>query len=178
MIHKTMMLCHSKLALLVAASSLALLTACGDGGNNSLINNPATASNADGTLQVEAAEIKFDTTTFDFGTVTAGEVVTHVFNFTNTGKGPLVISKANASCGCTVPDYPRDPIMPGGSGKISVQFNTTGKLGAQNKTVTVTANTNPSNTELILTGKVLHPAATSTTSGNPADQASPVTPVQ
>ena len=85
-------------------------------------------------------------------------MVTHVFKFVNNGKGPLVISKANASCGCTVPEYPRDPIMPGDSGKISVQFNTTGKLGQQSKTVTVTANTNPSNTELTLIGKVVHPA--------------------
>lgn len=145
-------------ALVLPLAVMVALVGCAKDEKNNLINNPATASNAEGSMPVEAAEIKFKETEHNFGTVTAGDTVRHTFSFTNTGKGPLVIATATASCGCTVPDYPREPIAPGGTGEIAVVFNTSGKLGEQNKTVTVTANTNPSNTELLLKGKVLHPA--------------------
>lgn len=71
------------------------------------------------------------------------------FVFTNTGKEPLIISSATGSCGCTVPNYPKEPIMPGKTGKIDVEFKPTkGQTGPQEKTVTVTANTEPAQTIL------------------------------
>lgn len=98
--------------------------------------------------------ITFSDSVFDFGIITAGTIVKHSFTFTNKGEGQLIISNAQASCGCTVPTFPRDPIAPGASGKIDVEFNSTGRSGNQNKTVTVLANTSPATTELQLVGKV------------------------
>lgn len=79
----------------------------------------------------------------DFGSITEGDIVEHTFAFKNTGEAPLIISSATASCGCTVPSWPREPIPVGGDGEITVKFNSRNKPGVQNKTVTITANTNP-----------------------------------
>jgi hypothetical protein len=87
--------------------------------------------------------VSFTEESFDFGTIQEGDVVDHVFAFTNTGDAPLIISSATASCGCTVPQWPKEPIPVGGSGEIKVQFNSRNKPGIQNKTVTITANTYP-----------------------------------
>lgn len=91
---------------------------------------------------------------YDFGTVTEGEIVTHTFSFTNTGEEPLIISDAKGSCGCTVPSKPTAPIAPGEDGEITVQFNSKNKKGARNQKVTITANTNPAQTFIYLTGTV------------------------
>jgi hypothetical protein len=98
--------------------------------------------------------IRYDEEKFNFGTVNEGDVVTHVFKFTNTGNEPLVISNAKGSCGCTVPTWPKEPIAPGGKGEIKVEFNSKGKPGAQSKRVTVTANTNPTDTFIEVAGEV------------------------
>ncbi|MEE9439463.1 MAG: DUF1573 domain-containing protein [Saprospiraceae bacterium] len=102
--------------------------------------------------------IKFEDSTFDYGEIKDGEVVEHVYKFKNTGKEPLVISNAKGSCGCTVPSWPREPIPVGGSGEISVKFNSKGKGkvggGAQSKRVTLTANTDPAQTYLTIKGNV------------------------
>jgi hypothetical protein len=96
--------------------------------------------------------------TFDFGNIMDGDKVEHVFSFQNTGKEPLIISNAKGSCGCTVPQWPKDPIKPGDSGEIKVVYNSKnkGKVGGKNetKTVTITANTNPPETRLIIKGIV------------------------
>jgi len=92
--------------------------------------------------------------TFDFGTVTEGEIVSHTFSFTNTGSEPLIISDAKGSCGCTVPSKPTAPIAPGETGDITVQFNSKNKKGARNQKVTITANTNPAQSFIYLTGTV------------------------
>ncbi|WP_378185188.1 DUF1573 domain-containing protein [Aquimarina sp. W85] len=83
----------------------------------------------------------FAETEHDFGTINEGDVVEHTFSFTNTGKAPLVIVNAKGSCGCTVPSYPTEPIAPGATGEMLVKFNSSGKPNQQNKTVTITANT-------------------------------------
>ena len=92
--------------------------------------------------------------TFDFGTVTEGKIVTHTFAFTNTGSEPLIISDAKGSCGCTVPSTPTAPIAPGEDGEVTVQFNSKNKKGARNQKVTITANTNPAQRFISLTGTV------------------------
>lgn len=103
--------------------------------------------------------IIFAESDYDFGTVSEGDIVEHTFSFTNTGEAPLIISNATASCGCTVPDWPRDPIAVGETGVISVKFDSKGKPGNQNKTVSITANTNPRVTRLQIRGMV-SPSAT------------------
>ena len=102
-----------------------------------------------------APVFKFEKEVYDFGLVNEGDTVKYNFKFKNVGKSPLIISSATASCGCTVPDYPKEPIAPGEEGVISVVFNSTGRPGIQNKTVTVTANTTPGYTELNILGSVL-----------------------
>ncbi len=84
--------------------------------------------------------ISFDDTKHDFGEITEGEKVKHAYHFTNSGKHPLLISRAIASCGCTVPSYPKEPIPPGGEGEIMVEFNSTNRVGTQRKNVLVYSN--------------------------------------
>ncbi len=102
--------------------------------------------------------IEFPESTYDFGTVKDGEKVTHEYKFKNTGSEPLVISNAKGSCGCTVPDWPREPVAPGAEGIIKVVFNTKNKGSVegrkQTKRVTITANTDPTTTFLTITGIV------------------------
>lgn len=92
--------------------------------------------------------ISFDKKTWDFGTITDGEVVEHTFRFTNTGTSDLVISSASASCGCTIPNWPKEPIAPGEKGEIKVEFNSNGKKDMVTKDITILANTNPVKTIL------------------------------
>ncbi len=93
-------------------------------------------------------QFKFAKEEHDFGQINEGDEVTHVFTFKNIGQAPLVINDAKASCGCTVPRWPKDPIPVGGSGEIEVKFNSKGKKGQTMKTVTIKANTNPAETKL------------------------------
>ncbi len=88
-------------------------------------------------------EFTFEEELHDFGTIDEGEVVDHTFVFTNTGDAPLLISGAKGSCGCTVPEWPKEPIAVGEQGEIKVKFNSRKKPGIQNKTVTITSNTFP-----------------------------------
>jgi hypothetical protein len=100
----------------------------------------------------------FAETNFDFGTINQGDVVTHIFKFTNTGKTPLIIQGATGSCGCTVPETPKEPVAPGAASQIKVVFNSAGKKDRQSKTVTVLANTNPAETKIGITADVEIPA--------------------
>ena len=98
--------------------------------------------------------VAFEETDFDFGQVNEGEHVKHQYKFKNTGNEPLIIASAKGSCGCTVPKWPSDPIAPGQSGVIDVEFDSKGKPGKQTKRVTVTANTVPAQSFLNITGMV------------------------
>lgn len=99
---------------------------------------------------------------YDFGDLTEGDTVEHTFAFTNTGQFPLIINNITASCGCTTPEWPREPVAPGAKSSIRVRFNSRGKVGQQNKTITVFANTDPSMTDLQFKAQV-NPKADSTT---------------
>ncbi len=88
----------------------------------------------------DAPNIQFEETTFNFGTLTQGESVTHEFKFKNAGKKDLIIRKTKASCGCTAIAPITEPIKPGESSSIKVTFNSRGKRGKQNKTITVITN--------------------------------------
>ncbi len=85
-------------------------------------------------------EMVFTEKEFDFGTINPGDKVNHFFTFKNTGKNDLIISKAMGSCGCTVPEFPKEPILPGKTAVMKVSFNSKGKTGNQHKTISVYAN--------------------------------------
>lgn len=123
-----------------------------DGPNSTMVRNPASADMPTDTNQL--ARIVFSEPSFNFGEVDEGEIVEHKFAFKNTGKVPLIILNASSSCGCTIPEWPKDPVPPGGSGEILAKFNTTGKMHDQKKTISVTANTYPNINTVVLSGKV------------------------
>jgi len=120
--------------------------------------NPQAATTGGMSASRPATTIQFAETEFDFGKMKQGDQVEHVFKFTNTGNEPLIIEDAKGSCGCTVPSYPKEPIAPGATGEILVKFNSAGKSNNQQKTVTLTANTNPLNTILTIKAFVEVPA--------------------
>lgn len=90
----------------------------------------------------------FEEMSHDFGTIKEGEKVSHVYKLKNNGEVPLIIQDAKPSCGCTAPDWTKTPIPPGGEGYVKAEFDSNGKPNAQNKTITVTANTWPKTTTL------------------------------
>jgi hypothetical protein len=98
--------------------------------------------------------IKFDKEVYDFGTCTEGDKVKKTIEFTNTGKLPLVINQAYGSCGCTVPKYDKEPVLPGKKGKLEIEFNSEHKAGANTKSVMIEANTNPPITTVTFSVKV------------------------
>ena len=139
---------------------VAMLSSCDDA--SSKINNSSNdGENTPSTELVQnqaAPEFSFNEVFHNFGDVAEGEVVTHIFEFTNSGQAPLVITNAQGSCGCTVPEWPRTPIAPGESGTIKVSFNSQNRSGRQDKTVTLSANTVPNTKVLKITSNVI-PAA-------------------
>jgi hypothetical protein len=91
--------------------------------------------------QAQGPVITWDKNTYDFGDIFQGEKVERVFRFTNSGTEPLVITNVEVTCGCTTPKgWPRDPVNPGGRGEITVQFDSSHKIGRQNKVSTVVSN--------------------------------------
>ncbi len=123
-------------------------------------NSPSAMINipVDENGQVDAskvARIEFDSVVYNFGTVKEGDIVEKEFSFTNTGPVSLILFDAKSTCGCTVPEIPKEPIPPGGRGVLGVKFNTSAKTGKQSKTVTVTANTFPAESRVTLRGEVL-----------------------
>jgi len=102
-----------------------------------------TASSTEGAPEGPLPAFTFQEEEHDFGTIKEGDIVEHTFTFTNTGEAPLIIESARASCGCTVPSWPKEPIAVGETGEIQVRFDSKGKPNVQNKTVTITANSYP-----------------------------------
>lgn len=111
------------------------------------------------TLSTGAA-ITWEDNAFDFGEIVAGEKVEHTFKFSNTGNEPLVITNVQVTCGCTTPKgWPRDPIAPGKKAELVVQFNSAGKIGRQNKVVTVISNAVEGTKQVTFTATVLEKKA-------------------
>ena len=91
--------------------------------------------------QTSGPLLVWEKSTHDFGTVQEGPVDSHTFQFTNKGKEPLILTAVQPTCGCTVPnDWPKDPILPGGTGKITVSFNSNGRAGNNTKVIRVVSN--------------------------------------
>ena len=118
-----------------------------------MVSNPASAepANADTSL---LPKFDFESDNHEFGPITEGEIVSYNFKFKNSGKAPLIITQASASCGCTVPEYSKDPIAPGQEGFIKVTFNSEGKHGMTSKTVTLLANTVPNTKVLTISADI------------------------
>jgi hypothetical protein len=106
-----------------------------------------------------APEIKFESDTHDYGTIQKDASGACTFTFTNTGKEPLIISNCKTSCGCTVPNWSKDPVLPGQKGTIEVNYTKTNQPGEFNKSITVLSNAKNSTVILIIKGKVVAPPA-------------------
>ena len=147
--------------IILPIAVIALLSSCGVDAEpkdltTEIINNPITASD-EAIDEDQLPFFEFVEVIKDFGTITQGESVSMTFRFKNVGQSNLIISSAQGSCGCTVPEWPKEPIAPGAEGKIEVTFNSTGKQGLQNKTVTLVANTIPNTKVIVIKGEVLAP---------------------
>jgi len=124
---------------------------------------PAVATQPTPAPNPNAPDFKFDKDQFDFGTIPQGTPVTHDFAFTNTGKEPLIISNAQASCGCTVPNWPKDPVLPGKASKITVTYNAA-HAGEFTKSITITSNAKTPMSVIYIKGTV---------QAKPVDQTTP-----
>tara|TARA_B100000886_G_scaffold111634_2_gene75012 strand:+ start:13811 stop:14263 length:453 start_codon:yes stop_codon:yes gene_type:complete len=133
--------------------------------NISCNNNPTKKINQQNLIETEKRLeqesvlpiLKFDFDTYDFGEVTDGEVVEVDYTFKNTGESNLIIYDASASCGCTVPEYPKDKeIKPGESGVIKARFDSSGQTGKQVKSITLTTNTKNSKKIIRMSGFVIN----------------------
>lgn len=146
------------LFILTLLLSVTILSCNNTGGkklDTEVVNNAKSAS--EGTKIYDAPRMTFKETEHDFGKVIDGELVRYSYRYTNTGKSDLIISKVSTSCGCTVPTYDKTPLPPGESSLIEVIFDSRGKKGFQNKTITVLANTVPNKTVLRLKANIVSP---------------------
>ena len=140
----------------LVCSSILLFTSCSgnkpkeDNVSTSLVNIP-DGNALPGSMPV----MTFGEEKHDFGTVTEGEKVSYSFKFKNTGGSDLVITSARGSCGCTVPEYPKNPIKPNEEGVIHVTFDSSGKDGMNHKEVTIVTNAQPNTKVLEITVNVV-----------------------
>lgn len=111
------------------------LASCGSSGN------PANADNARDQAAQQVTTIQWIDSVRNFGKITEGQKLAVSFRFKNTGDKPLVIESVHPACGCTVADFPKEPIAPGGEGEITGEFNSEGREGQQHKEITVNTNT-------------------------------------
>lgn len=150
---KKIWICILSIAVLSACDDMAKNTAQSGKLSTDLVKQAKTASAAGETTGSPA--FAFEKDIHDFGSMIAGEKVSYSFQFTNTGDAPLIISNAKGSCGCTVPNWPKQPIAAGEKGTIDVTFNSAGRSGKQTKTITLTANTNPNKKQIKITSEVI-----------------------
>jgi hypothetical protein len=144
---------HTKVTIISLLIFLGLWTSCSSGKSE----KDPKKSKEESLKRVEEnrPKILWASKEHSIGSVKEGDKKEFDFKFKNVGKSPLQITNAQPSCGCTVPDFPKAPIPPGGEGKIHVVYNTMGKPGIVNKSITITANTDPSIEVLYITGEVI-----------------------
>ncbi|WP_421938887.1 DUF1573 domain-containing protein [Pedobacter sp.] len=140
--------------IFILALAICSFTACRNANTSAASSTSDTSKNAT-VPSADAPVIVFERDIFDFGKIVQGESVQHEFKLKNTGKSPLIVSNATATCGCTVPQVPGEPILPGKEGVIKVIFNSEGKMGMQDKVITVTSNASEKVTTVHLVGEVL-----------------------
>ncbi|HLT88957.1 MAG TPA: DUF1573 domain-containing protein [Sphingobacterium sp.] len=129
---------------------LAMLVSCGNSENKNEQSTDTLANEA-----AKGGKIEFEESVFDFGEVKEGEVIEHVYTYTNTGTAPVILSQVSASCGCTTPSYTQTPVLPGKSGEVKVSFDSNGQVGKQQKIVTIVSNADERVTTIQLKGEVL-----------------------
>ncbi|WKK67220.1 DUF1573 domain-containing protein [Lutimonas zeaxanthinifaciens] len=129
------------IALSVLSLSLMLVSCNENAAKKIKSENLELAKERDKEIKIGGPKLKFDKTEHDFGVINEGDVVETVFTFTNSGKSELIITSAKGSCGCTVPEWPKEPIMPGDKGTIKVKFNSDRKPNLQQKQITLVTNT-------------------------------------
>jgi hypothetical protein len=151
---------RDKTAEIGAEGMNAAANAASDDAANPTIDNPNVVSENEAP-NPNAPVMKFAEAEFDFGDIQPDSKVRHTFTFTNTGKSPLLIADAVASCGCTTPSWTKAPVLPGARGTMEVQFDSRGKRGIVSKQVAVRANTQPSITTILIKGNVLDAPAKS-----------------
>ena len=142
-----------------------LLLSCGSESEEKItanaVRNPISADGIDRNVKMPMAEIVSKNggngKTFDFGIIIQGENVVHTFELKNTGGANLIISSANAACGCTVPSFSKEPIPPGKTGKVDVAFSSAGRTGKQIKSVTLNTNAQPSTITLTIVANIVVP---------------------
>jgi hypothetical protein len=122
---------------------------------------PKTQQATEKTQAKAGPAITFEETEFNFGDITQGDVVEHVFKFKNTGTQPLVISRVDVTCGCTTPSWTKDPVMPGKTGFVTAKFNSTGKMGQQKKAITIHSNAADESTYVYIVSNVKEKPASS-----------------
>lgn len=145
-----------RLYVVCAIATLLSLTGCtgksAQDADVDLIRNPRSAQGYDD--QEKMPVITFDSDLHDFGRLSAGENISYSFHFRNTGDADLIISSTSATCGCTVADYPKGRIAPGGEGYVTVTFKSAGKAGQQYQEVTVVSNAQPAVSRLKIVAQV------------------------
>jgi hypothetical protein len=115
-----------------------------------------TAPDAKAAKSVTAGPvITFTEKSHDFGNIHQGDIVEYVFKFKNTGTAPLVISRVDVTCGCTTPEWPKEPIAPGKTGSVKAVFNSAGKMGQQNKVITIQSNSVEGPAQVTIVSNVL-----------------------
>ncbi|HAB81305.1 MAG: hypothetical protein ABR91_06310 [Polaribacter sp. BACL8 MAG-120531-bin13] len=147
---------------LIALVSISLITfSCKEKATEKIENANVEAAAVRDASANKMAVMSFDKTFHDFGQITQGTPQQTVFTFTNTGDAPLIITDATSSCGCTIPDYPKNtPIAPGQQGQMVVNFNGSGQ-NQVTKTINVQANTANGSELLKIQAFVLAPNAAS-----------------
>jgi hypothetical protein len=120
-----------------------------------LVTYVACAQEVDAEDTLAFAQIAFQKTTFDFGDLNQGEKIEHIFEFRNIGKSPLILSNVLTTCGCTVPEWSKAPVPHDSTGIIKVAFDSTSKIGRQNKVVTIRSNSKEGDFRLRISGMVL-----------------------
>ncbi len=141
--------------LIVLSAFVLLLASCGNNDKKAATTDATTTSTGAAADAENLTTVQWLDSVQNFGKVVDGEKVIITFHFKNTGTKPLIISNVQASCGCTVPSKPEEPIAPGAEGKITAEFNSEGRVGKATKNLTVQANIKEGIANLLFEGDVL-----------------------
>ncbi|MBT8317042.1 MAG: DUF1573 domain-containing protein [Lutibacter sp.] len=141
--------------IIITVLSLGIVSCKDNAASKIKSTNLEIAKERDAKINLGSPIAKFDKTEFEFGTIKEGEVIDGVFSITNVGKVDLLILDAKPSCGCTVPSWPKEPIQPGATAELKFKFNSRGKVGNNNKSITLKTNTEKGTEVLRVKGIVL-----------------------
>ncbi len=143
-----------KIVLLLMLSFAVIFVSCSGNATSKIDQKKLEAAKERDRKMSEPPVIEFDKVEYDFGTAKAGEKVKGTFKLTNKGTSKLIIFNAKGSCGCTVPEWPKEPIAPGATAEVKFTFNTQGRRGKQTKTITLKTNTKEGSERLKIKGTI------------------------